>query len=87
MKIILHRNFIKRFKKLRKGEQSRFRSRRDLFLQNPFHPILDNHPLQGKFVGYRSFSIGGDLSVVYRHEKSDLVVFSIIGTHHELYGS
>ena len=85
MRIIGHRDFKKQFKKLRPREKLRFRERRDLFLGNEFHRLLENHPLEGMYKGYRSIHIGGDLSVVYRKIRVDTVVFVKIGTHSELY--
>lgn len=85
MRIIVHREFKKQFKKLRPGEKRRFRERRDLFLENEFHPLLENHPLQGIYKRYRSIHIGGDLSVVYRRLERETVLFARIGTHSELY--
>ena len=86
MKVAAHREFKKQFERLRSGEKRRFRERRDLFLENEFHPLLENHPLQGKYKGYRAIHIGGDLSVVYRRLGFDTVLFVRIGTHSELYG-
>ncbi len=85
MRIVLHKEFERQYKKLRSGEQRRFRGRRDLFLENEFHLLLENHPLQGKCRGYRSIHIGGDLRVVYRRIGPDTVIFTKIGTHSELY--
>ncbi|MBI2097394.1 MAG: type II toxin-antitoxin system mRNA interferase toxin, RelE/StbE family [Candidatus Vogelbacteria bacterium] len=73
--------------KLTPAEIRRFRERRDLFIRNPFHPLLKNHPLRGRYDGYRSFSVGGDLVVIFTHEAADLITLAAIGTHHELYGS
>jgi addiction module RelE/StbE family toxin len=85
MKIAFHREFKKQFQKLRPGEKRRFGERRNLFLENEFHPVLQNHPLQGKYEGYRAIHIGGDLSVVYQKLNSETVLFVKIGTHSELY--
>ena len=85
MRIVAHREFKKQFKKLRSGEKRRFYERRDLFLENEFHPLLENHPLGGEYKGYRSIHIGGNLSVVYRRIRPDTVIFTKIGTHSELY--
>jgi mRNA interferase YafQ len=85
MRIVAHREFKKQFKKLRLGEKRRFYERRDLFLENEFHPLFENHPLQGRYKGYRSIHIGGDLSVVYGRIGRDTVIFMKIGTHSELY--
>lgn len=85
MKIVLHREFEKRYSKLRSGEKRRFQERRNLFLGSEFHPLLENHPLRGKYQGYRSISIGGDLRVVYKRIGKDIFLFAKIGTHGELY--
>ena len=84
MKIIFHKNFKKHYQKLRAGEKDKFKERRNIFLQNPFHPVLYNHPLQGKYKGYRSINITGDIRVVYRH-KNGWIIFVDIGTHSNLY--
>ncbi len=87
MKILTHRRFGNRFVKLREGERKRFYERRDIFLKDQFHPILDNHPLHGEYTGWRSIHIGGDLCVIYRLVDSEAAYFLAIGTHSELYGS
>ena len=86
MRIILHRNFKKKYKKLREGEQKKFKARRDLFLHNPFDLLLNNHGLSGEYRGYRSIDITGDLRVHYEPVTEDIVMFVTIGTHSELYG-
>ena len=83
MTIILHRNFKKQYKKLN-GERRRFRERINLFLKNPFHPLLNNHSLHGEYRSYRSINAGGDLRVIYQEIDSHTVHF-IIDTHSNLY--
>ncbi len=85
MKVVLHRNFKKQYKKLRGEEQRRFRERRDLFLKNPFHPILNNHLLRGEYRGYRSINVGGDLRVIYEEIGHSTAQFILIDTHSNLY--
>lgn len=86
MKIIVHRHFQKRYKKLRVAEQHRFKERRNLFLQNSFHPLLENHALPDEYKGCRSIIVGGDLRVIFKEVAHDLIQFMLIGTHTELYG-
>ncbi|MEK7541676.1 MAG: type II toxin-antitoxin system mRNA interferase toxin, RelE/StbE family [Patescibacteria group bacterium] len=86
MKVVLHRRFKKQYKKLRQAEQRRFKERRDLFLQNPSHPLLENHPLHYEYTGCRSINVGGDLRAIFREVTPNLVLFVRIGTHTELYG-
>ena len=85
MKIILHRNFEKRYKKLRPSEKEKFKERRDLFLKNPFDPILRNHPLGGPYKGFQSLDITGDLRVIYKQQDADTAIFLFIDTHSNLY--
>lgn len=85
MKIILHRNFEKRYIKLSLKLKKKFKERRNIFLNNEFDPLLDNHSLQGKYKGYRSIDITGDFRVIYKTIRRNTVVFIIIGTHSELY--
>ena len=85
MKIILHRNFKKQYKKFRDEERRRFKERRDLFLKNPFHQLLNNHPLYEVYKGYRSINIGGDLRIIYEEIDHSTAQFILIDTHSNLY--
>lgn len=85
MKIILHKDFKKQFKKLQPSDQKRFQERRDVFLANPFDLSLNNHALRGKYSGYRSINLTGDKRIVFRELEKDLVVFAAVGTHSDLY--
>ncbi len=87
MRISFHRNFEKKFSKLSKKLGRQFKKRRDIFLADPYDPILNNHPLRGAFRGYRSINITGDLRAIYKHLAKDTVEFVDIGTHHELFGT
>ena len=48
MTIQLHKNFEKQYKKLKAREGQKVKDRLQLFLENPFNPSLNNHPLKGK---------------------------------------
>ncbi len=85
MKIILHGNFKKRYKKLNISQQRRFKERRDLFLKNPLHPLLNNHALHHPYEGYRSINVTGDLRAIYEETSPDTAHFIALGTHPELY--
>ncbi|OGM02186.1 hypothetical protein A2115_01595 [Candidatus Woesebacteria bacterium GWA1_41_8] len=85
MKIKLHRNFEKGYKKLNTGERHKFKERRDLFLLDEFNPILNNHPLKGRYQGYRSINVTGDLRIIYRPE-GEVAIFVAIDIHSNLYG-
>ncbi len=87
MNIVFHRNFEKEYKKLRKSEKQRAMAQLSLFEKDPFAPLLSNHPLKGKYVGYRSVSIGDDLRAIYRLIGRGTAIFVVIGMHSKLYSS
>lgn len=94
MKIKLHKNFVKQYQKLRMKLKIKFKERRDLFLQDEFNPILNNHLLKGKYLGCRSINITGDLRVIYKQSLSakagkkdnKVIIFVTIDSHSNLYG-
>ncbi|MBI5220684.1 MAG: type II toxin-antitoxin system mRNA interferase toxin, RelE/StbE family [Candidatus Liptonbacteria bacterium] len=86
MKLVFHRDFVKTYRQLKLTEKTRFRERLRLFSADPFDPILNNHPLAGRYGGYRSINIGGDLRAIYKHLPGEICIFVTIGTHHQLYG-
>lgn len=86
MKIKLHKNFEKGYKRLTSVQQKKFKERRNLFLQDEFDPILNSHSLKGKYLGYRSINITGDLRVIYKSVGENEVIFIAIDSHSNLYG-
>ncbi len=85
MKICFHKNFEKQYKKLIKKDQKRVQEKLKLFLDNPFSPILKNHPLKGKYLDYRSINISGDLRAIYKYIDSKKCIFVILDNHNNLY--
>jgi len=85
MRAVFHKNFKKQFKKLRKNEQNKFNTQLAIFIENPFDPLLNNHPLQGKYEGFRSINIGGDLRAIYEMAEKNIAYFIAIDTHSKLY--
>lgn len=86
MKIDFHKNFKKKYRKLKFSEQRKFDERLLLFEKEPFNHILNNHFLSGEYLGYRSINITGDIRAHYEEVGLDSVLFINIGTHSELYG-
>ncbi len=78
--------FKKQYKKLPKKFQVQFDKRLLLFLSNPSTPQLHVHPLIGKFSGYFSLNVNGDLRALYLKKGEAIVIFVLIGSHTELYG-
>lgn len=55
-----------------------------IFLDNPGDPILKNHNLKGNKTGLKSFSITGDIRIVYSQNNST-IYFLDIGSHNQVY--
>ena len=85
MRLVFHREFEKRYKKLKSGDKLRFKERASLFLENPYHPVLNNHALRGKYSGFRSINISGDLRAIYELIDNDIAFFITVDTHSKLY--
>ena len=85
MIIRLHRDFEKKYKKLRDTEKKRFKERRDFFVKDEFDPLLNNHALKGKYLGHRSINITGDIRALYK-KQGNVVIFTTIDSHSNLYG-
>ncbi|MBI2049604.1 type II toxin-antitoxin system mRNA interferase toxin, RelE/StbE family [Candidatus Roizmanbacteria bacterium] len=87
MKIHYHKDFIKSYRKriLRNVSlDKRFKERLKLFIENNQSSILKDHVLKGRKLGYRAFSITGDIRVIYE-EVDDGVLLLDIGTHNQVY--
>lgn len=77
--------FVKQFELLKAGQKERFYERLELFKQDSNAKILRNHALKGKYNGYRSIDIAGDLRALYRIQGDVIIIFAFIGTHSQLY--
>lgn len=78
--------FKRQYKKLPEKFQEQFDERLRLFLIDPTLPKLRVHPLKGKFAGYWSMNINGDIRALYILQGETIVIFALIGSHSELYG-
>lgn len=85
MKIVFHKNFEKDYKNLTNSIKLKIKERNILFMNDPYNPILNNHALHGKYLGYRSFNITGDIRIVYKLLNQDTALFSAVGHHNKLY--
>ena len=86
MKLRFHKRFIKDYSFLDQKIKAAFQERLILFFDNPYHAKLKNHPLKGKWYGYRSINISGDIRAVYKLNDDEEVIFITIGSHSQLYG-
>lgn len=88
MKIESHPDFKKSYQKrisknIKLVQKTSLRLK--LFQKNPKDPILKDHPLTGKKVGLRAFSITGDVRVVYLPISDDHILLLDIGSHNQVY--
>lgn len=84
MIIRTHRSFDKKYARLPEKIQNQFTRRRDLFVIQPFHPLLNNHSVEHVYPDCRSINVTGDYRAIFA-QKGDVVVFVNVGTHSELY--
>lgn len=85
MNIVYHKDFIKGFKKLPQKIKEKFKERQVLFEKDEFDPVLNNHALKGKWLGYRSMNVTGDVRAIFKRD-SESVLFVAIDNHNNLYG-
>ncbi len=80
--------FLKHYRKRIQPHQAlknRFDKRIKIFVQDKNNPLLHNHQLSGDLEGFCTFSITGDIRVIYKFESKDIVLFYDIGTHNQVY--
>lgn len=85
MNIKFHRKFKKSYSRQPSKIKTKFKECLANFIQDQFHYSLNNHALIGKFKGWRSINITGDVRVHYLEISNNTVVLMNIGTHAELY--
>ena len=84
MQIRYKKRFQKSLLKLPRAIQDKFDNRLSIFLENPFHVLLNNHSIHPTFEFGRSINITGDYRAIYI-EHGGIITFTEIGTHSELY--
>ncbi len=85
MIIKFRKDFKKDFKKLSTKTKERLRERLMLFEKDEFDPTLNNHSLKGKYLGFRSINITGDLRAIFKR-TGDEATFVEVDSHSNLYG-
>jgi addiction module RelE/StbE family toxin len=78
------RKFDKQLKKAPLEIKLAFRKKLEVFINNQFHLLLNNHALSGNYKGYRSINITGNWRAIYI-EDNNAVIFVALGTHNQLY--
>lgn len=85
MNVRYRKDFVDEFKKLSARQKLKIERVIEIFLQNPHHPTLRNHPLKGKWIKFRSISAEGDLRIHYQPIDDETVLFVVVGSHSQLY--
>lgn len=85
MQFVYSPQFRKQYKRLSQKTQAQVDARLVLFVEESYHPQLQNHKLHGEYAGYRSINVSGDLRVVYRMLGDEATLLFALGTHSELY--
>lgn len=85
MVVNYNRDFIKDSKRLTIGQREKLKQRLKLFGQDKFNPVLNNHSLKGRYLGYRSINVTGDLRAIFKISGND-VIFVAVDSHSNLYG-
>lgn len=88
MQIEYSKKFIKEFKKCPANIKTNFKKRLEIFIDNQYYPVLNNHPLIGGLKNCRSINITGDWRAIFEEiDDGRIVYFVAIGTHSQLYSS
>ena len=77
--------FDKQYSKLNLNVKNSFKRRVTMFKADPFDLSLRNHALKGKYLGFRSIDITGDVRALYTTQGDTIIIFGFIGTHSQLY--
>lgn len=78
--------FKKNVKKVPKKVLVALKTRIEIFEENIFEDILNNHKLQGKYKDCRSINITGDWRLIYKDLGDGAFLLVDVDTHSNLYG-
>jgi len=82
------RNFLKSYgNRIKQNKKLKFQleKRIELFKLDRNNSLLKDHDLVGREQGQLSFSITGDIRVIYFFETDDIVWFVDVGSHNQVY--
>jgi addiction module RelE/StbE family toxin len=85
MQIKFSKKFEKQLVKQPQKIRTQFNNRLELWKRDRSNAQLRDHRLSGKYTGYRSINVNGDIRALY-YEKGDvIIIFAFIGSHSQLY--
>jgi addiction module RelE/StbE family toxin len=85
MNIRFSKKFEKQLAKCTPKIEQRFYKHLTTFRTNPYSPELNNHALKGKYQGFYSINVTGDVRALYTKHGTKVIIFGFIGTHSQLY--
>lgn len=86
MLIQYHRKFIKRFNRLTPKLQEKVNQKIEVFKVDPNEKSLKNHALKGEMSGQNSFSVKGDIRIIYEeHGDYSCILMLDVGKHAQVY--
>jgi len=75
----------KRWIKQNPGKENLLKRLVDLFIIDPFHPLLKTHKLKGNLKDCYAFTVEYDLRIIFYFEDGVHAVFISMGTHDQVY--
>lgn len=76
---------LKKVIKKNPGISEKFKEALELFVNNPYHPVLGTLKLSGKLKGHHAFILEYDCRVVVKFIEKEKVALISIGKHEEVY--
>jgi addiction module RelE/StbE family toxin len=80
-KILYSKKFVKELKNLPKEIIELAIKKETIFKNNPIHPSLRLHELNGKFKGIWTISISMNYRIIFEREENGDILFLSIGKH------
>lgn len=86
MIIYLTSKFKKSYKGLPAKIKEKAKEKEEIFRENPFHPVLETHPLHGKYKDFWALSINNSYRIMFKflNATKTEAAFVNVGTH-EIY--
>ncbi len=85
MIILRSKKFEKQYSRLPIHIQRQFADRLNLFMIDKTLPVLRVHSLKGKYTGFWSMNVSGDIRAIYKEVEDEIYLFALIGSHSQLY--
>ena len=79
------RGDYKKWKKQNPSKDKLITQVKNLFIQDPFHPLLKTHKLKGRLRECYAFTVEYDLRIIFYFQDALHAIFLSLGTHDEVY--